>query len=162
MLQLLAAGIGMKCRGRATTRLLGSDCGRTRCDANDPNLPFGANAAEGCNRHRQFTQLERLRAGPICRRPCGVRCQGGVTLIRAFARNLRTCPAMTSEKAQAATTARPKVMMRLTGANRPVVVMKRVQCSWSDGGGSPPLSSGSTGFGQEEPEAQRKAAAFAR
>jgi hypothetical protein len=32
---------------------------------------------------------------------CGVRCKGGVTLIRAHLRNLRTCPAMPREKAQA-------------------------------------------------------------
>src|SRR5665811_2106128 len=34
--------------------------------------------------------------------PCGVRCLGGVTLIRALVRNLRTCMAMAREKAQAA------------------------------------------------------------
>jgi len=33
--------------------------------------------------------------------PCGVRCRGGVTLIRAFLRNLRTWPVMPREKAQA-------------------------------------------------------------
>src|SRR5215831_16250102 len=32
--------------------------------------------------------------------PCGVRCLGGVTLIWAFARNLRTCAVMPREKAQ--------------------------------------------------------------
>src|SRR6185312_17437771 len=30
--------------------------------------------------------------------PCGVRCRGGVTLIRAFLRNLRTWPVMPREK----------------------------------------------------------------
>jgi hypothetical protein len=34
--------------------------------------------------------------------PCGVRCKGGVNLIRAFARNLRTWLAMIRKKAQAA------------------------------------------------------------
>jgi len=33
--------------------------------------------------------------------PCGVRCSGGMTLIRAFVRNLRTCSVMLREKAQA-------------------------------------------------------------
>src|SRR5271169_1510203 len=33
--------------------------------------------------------------------PCGVRCIGGVTLIWALERNLRTWPAMPREKAQA-------------------------------------------------------------
>src|SRR5450759_74235 len=33
--------------------------------------------------------------------PCGVRCTGGVNLIRAFVRNLRTWLAMPREKAQA-------------------------------------------------------------
>src|SRR5262249_1400118 len=45
----------------------------------------------------------------------------GTTLIRAFVRNLRTCPAMLSEKAQVASTARPKVAMRRTGADHLVV-----------------------------------------
>jgi hypothetical protein len=44
--------------------------------------------------------------------PCGVRCIGGVILIRAFVQNLRTCPAMLREKAQAAKTVRLKVPMR--------------------------------------------------
>src|SRR5215471_16832867 len=30
--------------------------------------------------------------------PCGVRCGGGVTLIRAFVRNVRTWPAMPRER----------------------------------------------------------------
>src|SRR6516165_6696538 len=34
--------------------------------------------------------------------PRGVRCIGGMTLIRALVRNLRTCPTMPREKAQAA------------------------------------------------------------
>src|SRR5207248_11318276 len=33
--------------------------------------------------------------------PRGVRCIGGMTLVRALVRNLRTCPAMPREKAQA-------------------------------------------------------------
>src|ERR1019366_4243245 len=37
-----------------------------------------------------------------------VRCAGGVTLIRALTWNVRTCSAMPKEKAQAATTVRPK------------------------------------------------------
>src|SRR5271169_6372399 len=32
--------------------------------------------------------------------PCGVRCRGGMTLIRAFVRNLRTGSVMRREKAQ--------------------------------------------------------------
>ena len=34
--------------------------------------------------------------------PCGVRCRGGMNLVRAFVRNLRTWLAMVREKAQAA------------------------------------------------------------
>src|ERR1700730_6826946 len=53
-------------------------------------------------------------------------------------RNVRTWPAMSREKAQAAPTARPKVPMRRRGADCPVVVSKRVQCSCSEGGRSSP------------------------
>src|SRR5947208_10979596 len=34
--------------------------------------------------------------------PRGARCIGGMTLVRALVRNLRTCPAMPREKVQAA------------------------------------------------------------
>src|SRR4029450_1008763 len=57
--------------------------------------------------------------------PCGVRCAGGVTLIRALTWNVRTWPAMAREKAQAAPTARPKVPMRRLGADCFVVAWKR-------------------------------------
>ena len=50
--------------------------------------------------------------------PYGVRCAGGVTLIRAFAWNLRSWPTMPR-----AETARPKVPMRRPGADCSVVVI---------------------------------------
>src|SRR5664279_1227672 len=65
----------------------------------------------------------------------GVRCIGGVTLIRAFVRNLRTRPTMPREKAQAAETARPKVLMRRSGADCSVVVMKRGNTRGAKGAG---------------------------
>src|SRR5271165_7356541 len=67
--------------------------------------------------------------------PYGVRCIGGVTLIRAFVRNLRTWPTMPREKAQAAETARPKVLMRRSGADCSVVVMKRGNARGAKGAG---------------------------
>src|ERR1700722_2398434 len=67
--------------------------------------------------------------------PYGVRCIGGVTLIRAFARNLRTWPTMPREKAQAAETARPKVPMRRSGADCSVVVMRRGNARGAKGAG---------------------------
>jgi hypothetical protein len=51
---------------------------------------------------------------------------GGAKLNLALVRNVRTWPAMSREKAQAAPTASPKVPMRRRGADCPVVVPKRV------------------------------------
>src|SRR6266567_9046726 len=67
--------------------------------------------------------------------PCGVRCAGGVTLILAFVRNVRTWPAMPREKAQAAPTVRPKVPMRRRGADCLVVAMKRGNARGAKGAG---------------------------
>src|SRR5215813_15184063 len=87
------------------------------------------NASEPPFKHRNLLRRHRNRGfanvpGGAWRQPtywpCDVRCRGGVTLIRAFVRNLRTCPTMVSEKAQAIPTARPKVAMRRPGADRPV------------------------------------------
>src|SRR3984893_7217602 len=63
---------------------------------------------------------------------------GAAKLNLALVWNVRTWPAMSREKAQAAPTARPKVPMRRRGADCPVVVSKRVQCSCSEGGRSSP------------------------
>src|ERR1700730_12099713 len=57
--------------------------------------------------------------------PSGIRHGGGAKLNRALVRNVRTWPAMLREKAQAAPTARPKVLMRRRGADCLVVVLKR-------------------------------------
>src|ERR1700720_3820944 len=57
--------------------------------------------------------------------PSGIRHGGGAKLNLALVRNVRTWPAMPREKAQAAPTARPKVLMRRRGADCPVVVLKR-------------------------------------
>src|SRR4029077_15524625 len=54
--------------------------------------------------------------------PCGVRCRGGVTLIRAFLRNLRTWPVMPREKAQAE---KPRGRKYRRGADCFAVAMKR-------------------------------------
>jgi len=82
------------------------------------------NSSEG-TKTRSFTLIwdEHGRWPTYC--PCGVRCLGGVTLFRAFVRNLRTWSAMLRENAQAAPTVRPKVPMRCPGADCFVVVMKR-------------------------------------
>jgi hypothetical protein len=60
---------------------------------------------------------ERGRLPAYCSR--GVRCEGGVTLILANARNLRTCLSMPREKVQAA-----EITERRAGADRSVVVTK--------------------------------------
>src|SRR5450432_3575503 len=59
---------------------------------------------------------------------------------------------MPREKAQAAPTARPKVPMRRRGADCSVVARKRLQWSWSEGGGSSTLNRAN--WQREEPEAQ--------
>ena len=56
---------------------------------------------------------------------CGVRCKGGVTLIRALVRNLRTRLAMVREKTQAERTVRSKVPRRGPGADCFVIAEKR-------------------------------------
>jgi hypothetical protein len=58
--------------------------------------------------------------------PSGIRHVGGANLNRALVRNVRTLPAMLREKAQVATTARPKVPMRRRGADCSVVALKQV------------------------------------
>ena len=63
--------------------------------------------------------------GDALRLPKGIRHGGGAKLNLALVRNVRTWPAMPREKAQAAPTARPKVLMRRRGADCPVVVLKR-------------------------------------
>src|SRR5438876_5349583 len=65
----------------------------------------------------------------------------------AVVRNVRTWPAMPREKAQAAPTARPKVLMRRRGADCPVVVLKRGNARGAKGGGSSPLRSGQPATG---------------
>src|SRR3984893_13331506 len=51
---------------------------------------------------------------------------GGAKLNLALVRNVRTWPAMLKEKAQAAPTARPRVLMRRRGADCLVVVRHRL------------------------------------
>src|SRR5204862_4680401 len=77
--------------------------------------------------------------------PSGIRHVDGAKLNQALVRNVRTWPAMAREKAQAVPTARPKVPMRRRGADCSVVASMN-RANWQ----------------REEPEAQRKAAAFDR
>src|SRR6476620_6144610 len=58
--------------------------------------------------------------------PSGIRHVGGAKLNLALVWNVRTWPAMLREKAQAAPTARPKVLMRRRGADCLVVVRHRL------------------------------------
>src|ERR1700731_4470026 len=67
--------------------------------------------------------------------PSGIRHVGGAKLNLALVRNVRTWPAMPREKAQAAPTARPKVLMRRRGADCPVVVLKRGNARGAKGAG---------------------------
>src|ERR1035437_4985995 len=67
--------------------------------------------------------------------PCGVRGTGGVTLAWALVWNLRTCPAVVREKAQAVAPARLKVPMRQTGAHCPVVARMRGNARGAKGAG---------------------------
>src|SRR6516164_10090490 len=74
--------------------------------------------------------------------------------------HVRTWPAMPREKAQAAPTARPKVPMRRRGADCLVVVMKRGNARGAKGAGHRRWDRGNRQ--REEPDDQRKAAAFKR
>src|ERR1700682_3708113 len=77
--------------------------------------------------------------GDVLRRPKRIRHVGGAKLNLALVRNVRTWPAMPREKAQAAPTARPKVLMRRRGADCPVVVLKRGNARGAKGGRPPTL-----------------------
>jgi len=55
----------------------------------------------------------------------GVRCIGGVTLFQAFLRNVGTCRLDAKGEIQVGNTTRMRVPMPSTGAEQPVVVMKR-------------------------------------
>ena len=93
--------------------------------------------------------------------PSGIRHIGGAKLNLALVRNVRTWPAMPREKAQAVSTARPKVLMRRRGADCPVVVTKRGNARGAKGQVIA-VELGPTGSNQKEPEIQRKAVAFVR
>jgi len=55
----------------------------------------------------------------------GVRCVGGVTLFQAFLRNVGTCRLDAKGEIQVGNTTRMRVPMPSSGAEQPVVVMKR-------------------------------------
>ena len=55
----------------------------------------------------------------------GVRCIGGVTLFQALFRNVGTCRLDAKGEVQVGNTTRMRVPMPSTGAEQPVVVMKR-------------------------------------
>jgi hypothetical protein len=94
-------------------------------------------ASKSNRRHQNQSLIGAL--GKAWRQPayrlCGVRYTGGVTFIRALVWNLRTWPAMPTEKAQAALTARPKVPMRRIGADCLIVVTKRGNARGAKGAG---------------------------
>jgi hypothetical protein len=70
--------------------------------------------------------------------PCGVRCLGGMTLIRAFVRNLRTGSVMlTKGKGTSGHPTRPKVPMHRSGAHCFVRAMKRGNARGAKGAGHP-------------------------
>src|SRR5262249_35529985 len=82
-----------------------------------------------------FTLLREKHGGYPTYWPCGVRCIGGVTLIRALLRNLGTWRVMLREKAQAEKTARPKGPMRQPGADCFVLARKRGNARGAKGAG---------------------------
>ena len=65
----------------------------------------------------------------------GVRCRGGMTLIWAFVRNLRTGSVMLREKAQNGNTTRPKVPRHRPGAHCLVGAKKRGNACGAKGAG---------------------------
>ena len=78
--------------------------------------------------------------------PCDVRCTGGVTLVWAFVRNLRTWFAMVREKAQAEAPRGQKYRCAGSGSDCPIVVTKRGNSRGAKGAGDPGRDrNGSTG-----------------
>src|SRR5215468_10473936 len=69
--------------------------------------------------------------------PCGDRCRGGMTIIQAFVRNLRTGSVMLRDKAQSGEPTRPKVPMHWPGAHCFVVASKRSNVRGAKGAGHP-------------------------
>ena len=67
----------------------------------------------------------------------GVRCIGGMTLIRAFVRNLRTGSVMRKGKGTSGGPTRPKVPMHRSGAHCSVVARKRGNSRGAKGAGHP-------------------------
>ena len=68
---------------------------------------------------------------------CGVRCIGGVTLLWACVRNLRTCRGDAKGKGPSGGPARPKVPRRPFRGGPPRSSEEPRQCLGSEGGGSP-------------------------
>src|SRR5215472_12789571 len=67
-----------------------------------------------------FTSFREEHGGYPTYWPCDVRCIGGVTLIRALLRNLRTCLVMRKEKAQAEETRGRKYQCASQGRTAPL------------------------------------------
>lgn len=93
---------------------------------------------------------------------CGVRCRKGMSLLRAFERNLRTLSVMLKEKAQNGRPARPKVGMRRQGTDCFVIAKNQGNSRGAKGPGpsrrdrSGQRATGGTRW------SRRKAAAFQR
>src|SRR5262245_21350294 len=73
--------------------------------------------------------------GDVLRLPKRIRHVGGAKLNLALVRNVRTWPVMPREKAQAVSTARPKVPMRRRGADCSVIAVKRGNARGAKGAG---------------------------
>ena len=93
---------------------------RTRCPLNR-GLPYVSGAAWQIPTYR----------------PCGDRCRGGMTLIQAFVRNLRTGSVMLRDKAQSGEPTRPKAPMHRPGAHCSVLARKRSNVRGAKGAGHP-------------------------
>src|SRR5215469_1971755 len=118
-------------------------------------------------KHRQKLDVPKTGIFPMSReqhgrylltRPCGDRCRGGMTLIQAFVRNLRTGSVMPRDRAQSGEPTRPKVPMHRPGAHCFVVAPKRSNVRGAKGAGHH-VRMESTG-NRRNSESWRKAAAF--
>src|ERR1700756_967804 len=73
-------------------------------DERDERKRTSGDASKRFRRHQNWSCT--TAPGRVWRKPTywprGARCIGGMTLVRALVRNLRTCPAMPREKVQAA------------------------------------------------------------
>src|SRR6516165_6233360 len=106
-------------------------------DERDERKRTSGDASKRFRRHQNWSCT--TAPGRVWREPTywprGVRCIGGMTLIRALVRNLRTCPTMSREKVQAENLRGRKYRCGGQGADCSVIARKRGNARGAKGAG---------------------------